>query len=111
VGERGLAPRPHQQLKCRGGYRPSFTQGTVQCGWYESGIPDPGGSELAGTLAAGPTVALGLMKWLANTGYERSVRDQLAQEGLAMELSSRSPDFREGLAAFVEKRDPRFSGK
>jgi 2-(1,2-epoxy-1,2-dihydrophenyl)acetyl-CoA isomerase len=68
-------------------------------------------SELAATLGAGPTVALGLTRWLANTGYERSVRDQLAQEGLAMELSSRSPDFREGLAAFVEKRDPRCSGK
>jgi 2-(1,2-epoxy-1,2-dihydrophenyl)acetyl-CoA isomerase len=67
--------------------------------------------ELAASLAAGPTVALGLTKWLANTGYERSIKDQLTQEGLVMELSSRSPDFREGLAAFVEKRDPRFSGK
>jgi 2-(1,2-epoxy-1,2-dihydrophenyl)acetyl-CoA isomerase len=67
--------------------------------------------ELAATLAAGPTVALGLTRWLANTGYERSVKEQLTQEALAMELSSRSPDFREGLAAFAEKRDPRFSGQ
>lgn len=67
--------------------------------------------ELAAALAAGPTVALGLTKWLVNTGYERSAKDQLAQEGLAMELSSRSPDFREGLAAFVGKREPKFSGQ
>jgi 2-(1,2-epoxy-1,2-dihydrophenyl)acetyl-CoA isomerase len=67
--------------------------------------------ELAGTLAAGPTVALGLTKWLVNTGYERTLKDQLTQESLAMELSSRSPDFREGLAAFIEKRDPRFTGR
>jgi 2-(1,2-epoxy-1,2-dihydrophenyl)acetyl-CoA isomerase len=71
----------------------------------------PRACELASTLAAGPTVALGLTKWLANTSYERTLKDQLIQEGLAMELSSRSPDFREGLAAFVDKRDPRFSGK
>ena len=68
-------------------------------------------SELAVTLAAGPTVPLGLTRWLANTGWERSLKEQLTQEALAMELSSRSPDFREGLAAFAEKRDPRFSGR
>jgi 2-(1,2-epoxy-1,2-dihydrophenyl)acetyl-CoA isomerase len=67
--------------------------------------------ELAATLAAGPTVGLGLTKWLVNTGYERTLKDQLTQESLAMELSSRSPDFREGLAAFIEKRDPRFTGR
>lgn len=67
-------------------------------------------SELAVTLAAGPTVTLGLTRWLANTGWERSLKEQLTQEALAMELSSRSPDFREGLAAFMDKRDPRFSG-
>jgi 2-(1,2-epoxy-1,2-dihydrophenyl)acetyl-CoA isomerase len=68
-------------------------------------------SELAATLAAGPTVTLGLTRWLANTGWERSLKEQLTQEALAMELSSRSTDFREGLAAFVDKRDPRFSGR
>jgi 2-(1,2-epoxy-1,2-dihydrophenyl)acetyl-CoA isomerase len=67
--------------------------------------------DLAATLAAGPTVALGLTRWLAGTGHERGLKDQLTQEALALELSSRSPDFREGLAAFAEKRDPRFSGK
>jgi 2-(1,2-epoxy-1,2-dihydrophenyl)acetyl-CoA isomerase len=67
--------------------------------------------ELASTLAAGPTVALGLTKWLVNTGSERTFKDQLTHESLAMELSSRSQDFREGLAAFIEKRDPRFNGR
>jgi 2-(1,2-epoxy-1,2-dihydrophenyl)acetyl-CoA isomerase len=68
-------------------------------------------SELAVTLAAGPTVTLGLTRWLANTGWERSLKEQLTQEALAMELSSRSSDFREGLTAFAEKRGPRFSGR
>jgi 2-(1,2-epoxy-1,2-dihydrophenyl)acetyl-CoA isomerase len=80
-----------------------------ECVTDEEVLPRAG--ELAATLAAGPTVALGLTKWLANTGWERSLKEQLTQEALAMELSSRSPDFREGLAAFAAKRDPRFSGR
>lgn len=70
----------------------------------------PRADEIAGQLAAGPTVALGLSKRLVQTSWDRSLDEQLAQEALAMEISSRSPDFREGLAAFVEKRDARFTG-
>jgi len=39
------------------------------------------------------------------------LREQLAAEGMALELSSRAQDFREGLAAFVEKREPTFTGR
>jgi 2-(1,2-epoxy-1,2-dihydrophenyl)acetyl-CoA isomerase len=67
--------------------------------------------ELAQELASGPTVALGLTKWLINSGQEQPLKDHLVNEGFAMELASRSPDFREGLSAFVEKREPRFTGR
>jgi 2-(1,2-epoxy-1,2-dihydrophenyl)acetyl-CoA isomerase len=87
----------------------------VDWGIVHECVPDaevlPHARELAATLAAGPTVALGLTRWLINTGYERGVKEQLTQEAMAMELSSRSPDFREGLAAFTEKRDPKFTGR
>jgi 2-(1,2-epoxy-1,2-dihydrophenyl)acetyl-CoA isomerase len=62
-------------------------------------------------LASGPTVALGLSKWLLHTGRSLSIEEHLAHEAFAMELSSRSRDFREGLAAFKEKRPPRFTGR
>lgn len=62
-------------------------------------------------LAAGPTVALGLTKWLLHAGAQASLDQQLRNEGFAMELGSRSEDFREGLAAFAEKRPPRFGGR
>jgi 2-(1,2-epoxy-1,2-dihydrophenyl)acetyl-CoA isomerase len=65
---------------------------------------------LATEIAHGPTVMLGLTKWLINTGLSTGLRDQLTEEGFAMELSSRSQDFREGMRAFVERRSPDFGG-
>lgn len=67
--------------------------------------------ELAHRLAAGPTVTLGLAKWLLHTSAEHTLEAQLRDEAFAMELSSRSEDFKEGLKAFVEKRDPGFTGR
>jgi 2-(1,2-epoxy-1,2-dihydrophenyl)acetyl-CoA isomerase len=66
---------------------------------------------LVDKLAAGPTVALGLTKWLVHAGAEADLDAQLRNEAFALELSSRSDDFREGLAAFTEKRSPDFTGR
>jgi 2-(1,2-epoxy-1,2-dihydrophenyl)acetyl-CoA isomerase len=62
-------------------------------------------------LANGPTVALGLTKWLLHAGAAADLPAQLANEAFALELSSRTIDFREGLAAFREKRAPGFEGR
>lgn len=67
--------------------------------------------ELVAKLASGPTVALGLTKWLLHQGEALPLDAQLANEAFAMELSSRTEDFREGLAAFKERRAPRFEGR
>ncbi len=67
--------------------------------------------DVVGRLASGPTIALGLTKWLLDAGASAELQAQLANEAFALELSSRSEDFREGLAAFREKRAPRFEGK
>jgi 2-(1,2-epoxy-1,2-dihydrophenyl)acetyl-CoA isomerase len=68
-------------------------------------------NELVARLATGPTVALGLTKWLVNEGAATTLDAQLANEAFALELSSRTSDFREGLAAMREKRPPRFEGR
>jgi len=67
--------------------------------------------ELVARLASGPTVALGLTKLLLLQAETATLDGHLRDEAFAMELSSRSRDFREGLAAFVEKRAPKFEGR
>ena len=67
--------------------------------------------QVVAQLAAGPTVALGLTKWLLHRGEARALDEQLADEAFALELSSRSEDFREGFTAFREKRGPDFKGR
>ena len=68
-------------------------------------------AEVVTRLAQGPTVALGLTKWLLHEGANLPLGPHLANEAFALELSSRTEDFREGLAAFREKRAPRFGGR
>ena len=87
----------------------------AEWGLVHQAVPD---AELEGTaealvqqLAEAPTVALGLTKWLLHSGVGIDLERALQNEALALELSSRSEDFREGLAAFKEKRDPRFQGR
>lgn len=67
--------------------------------------------DMVAGLAAGPTVMLGFTKWLLHVGAASAFDRHLEHEALALELSSRSEDFREGMAAFTEKRPPRFSGR
>jgi 2-(1,2-epoxy-1,2-dihydrophenyl)acetyl-CoA isomerase len=72
---------------------------------------DAAAETLVAELAAGPTAALGLTKWLMHAGASRTIDEHLRDEAFALELSSRSDDFREGIAAFKEKRPPKFQGR
>ncbi|WP_035855670.1 enoyl-CoA hydratase/isomerase family protein [Cryptosporangium arvum] len=91
--------------------------GVTAAGWglVDRAVPaarvDAEAAEVAAALAAGPTVALGLTKSLLHTGRGSGLDAQLRDEAFALELSSRSEDFREGLSAFREKRSPKFSGR
>jgi 2-(1,2-epoxy-1,2-dihydrophenyl)acetyl-CoA isomerase len=66
---------------------------------------------LVARLAAAPTAAVGLTKRLLHRAQESTLAQALEAEANALELSSRSPDFKEGLTAFGEKRAARFEGR
>lgn len=72
---------------------------------------EPLARERAHEFASRATVALGLTKSLLNTSADNTLARHLQDEAMAMELSSRSPDFKEGLRAFVERRKPEFHGR
>lgn len=80
-------------------------------GAYPGGELDSAAGELITRLASAPTVALGLTKWLLQSGNGLDLDRHLHNEALALELSSRSEDFKEGLRAFRDKRDPEFTGR
>jgi 2-(1,2-epoxy-1,2-dihydrophenyl)acetyl-CoA isomerase len=65
---------------------------------------------LAAELAAGPTAAIGLTKQLIGRSLESSLDDQLDEEARLQAIAAAGDDFAEGVAAFVEKRPPRFTG-
>jgi 2-(1,2-epoxy-1,2-dihydrophenyl)acetyl-CoA isomerase len=65
---------------------------------------------LAVQLAAGPTAALGAAKRLLRAGWTATLDEQLEREAETITRMFDSPDGREGIAAFVEKRPPRFKG-
>lgn len=66
--------------------------------------------EMAGMLAAGPTLAFGATKRLLLGGMTASLEEQLAAEARAITALAGSADGREGMRAFLEKRGARFGG-
>jgi 2-(1,2-epoxy-1,2-dihydrophenyl)acetyl-CoA isomerase len=65
----------------------------------------------AAELAAGPRVALGYMKQNLNHAINAPLESALDLEALHHILSSTTDDHREAAAAFVEKREPRLTGR
>ena len=67
--------------------------------------------DLAERLANGPTRGIGLTKRLLNAAEDAPLDEALDIEAALQELAGRTKDHAEGVAAFAEKRDPRFEGR
>lgn len=65
---------------------------------------------VANELAQGPTMALGLSKKMVQASCSPSLEQFLETELLMQTQLTQSADYREGIAAFREKRAPRFFG-
>jgi 2-(1,2-epoxy-1,2-dihydrophenyl)acetyl-CoA isomerase len=67
--------------------------------------------EAAARLAASPTRAIALTKRLINAVEDATLDESLATEAALQALAGRTEDHAEGIAAFGEKREPRFVGR
>ncbi|MDV3126571.1 enoyl-CoA hydratase-related protein [Mycobacterium sp. 21AC1] len=90
--------------------------GTDAADWglVHSAVPadelEAAAADLLARLAAGPTVAIGLAKAAIAYGQHSTLTQSMNQELSNLELSCRTVDFKEGLAAFRDHRDPDFRG-
>ncbi|CAN7478542.1 enoyl-CoA hydratase-related protein [Variovorax sp. LjRoot84] len=96
-----------------------FSNGTIlpqealELGLVAKVVPDDqleaAGLAEAKRLAEGPSEVMGLAKNLMARSFETSLQDMFAFEGLGAVLAMSSPEFREGVAAIVGKREPDFA--
>jgi 2-(1,2-epoxy-1,2-dihydrophenyl)acetyl-CoA isomerase len=71
----------------------------------------PAALEIAYHLAKGPTLALGEAKRLILSGATESLESQMEKESRAIAAMAGKVDGREGVAAFIGKRKPKFTGQ
>jgi len=98
LGERELGPAEAEAAGLVAAVVPADQLGTVA-------------GRLARRLAAGPTLSIGLTKRLVNAAEDATLAESLAAEAALQEVAGRSADHAEGVAAFIEKRDPEFHGR
>ena len=67
--------------------------------------------KLVAHLATQPTAALGLIKRALEASADNTLDAQLDLEAELQKQASKLPDHAEGVAAFVEKRPARFTGR
>jgi 2-(1,2-epoxy-1,2-dihydrophenyl)acetyl-CoA isomerase len=66
---------------------------------------------IAAQLAQGPTLAYGRTKALLYSSTSETLETQMEYETLHIAASGKTADFREGVFAFAEKRQPSFQGR
>ncbi|MGH2349529.1 MAG: enoyl-CoA hydratase-related protein [bacterium] len=68
-------------------------------------------AQIAERLAQGPTKGYGLIKRALNHNLAVSLESALEYEAMLQEAAGRTADHREGVAAFLAKRDAKFTGR
>ena len=66
--------------------------------------------KFAHQIAKMPTKGLGLTKKAVNASFSNSLTEQLALEEKLQTEAGQTEDFKEGVNAFLEKRNPEFKG-
>lgn len=67
--------------------------------------------EIAQRLAHGPTYSMSLIKWLVHKSLYTDLEESLRISGAAQSIARQTEDHKEGVRAFLEKRQPEFKGR
>jgi 2-(1,2-epoxy-1,2-dihydrophenyl)acetyl-CoA isomerase len=68
-------------------------------------------TEMANFYAQGATQAIGLIKKVLNQSYHSTLEEMLEMEAVNQDIAGKTPDFIEGVTAFLQKRKADFKGK
>ena len=68
-------------------------------------------AKIAVTLAAMPTEGLAYTKKLLSLSFSNTFEDQLQDEDIFQQRAAQTSDYKEGVHAFLEKRQPNFTGE
>jgi 2-(1,2-epoxy-1,2-dihydrophenyl)acetyl-CoA isomerase len=79
--------------------------------WYPDADFATASWAIASKLAAMPTKGLGYTKTALRWSYSHTFSEQLENEDKLQQRAAATQDFKEGVAAFLEKRKPNFSGE
>jgi 2-(1,2-epoxy-1,2-dihydrophenyl)acetyl-CoA isomerase len=66
---------------------------------------------IAAILAKMPTKGLAYTKQVLNISFNNDFGEQLTEENIFQQKAAKTDDYKEGIAAFLEKRTPGFHGK
>lgn len=78
---------------------------------HDDGDLLPKAREMAERLASMPTRAYAMIKEALNDSHQRDLATQLELEADLQVKAGQTEDFREGVAAFLQKRPPQFKGR
>lgn len=110
---RAIGPARAMEMVLTG--EPLSAPAALQAGLLNRVVPDERvldvALELAGVVAARPAVAVRLARQALRYGHERTLLEGMELERRNYLLTYDTQDQKEGMAAFLEKRDAKFTGK